>query len=152
MALYAQAYANISFPSGDECKTNLDQVKQNEEHTEITLHDANYENLSYYTKSEHESTSFREVPAIPVEEEKFLTNNTSLLQEELEQLYAKVNFSKKTSPRGKYLDSVRFSGSFDVMGKVEPAHEEAFSESFRKTPPSKPPKMFREGIFKVEVC
>ena len=130
------------------------QIKssQNEEHTEVTLHDASCENLSYYTKSEHESSSFREVPPIPVEEEEFLANNTSLSQEELEQLYAKVDFSKKTSPLGKYLDSVPFSGSFDVMGKVEPAHKEEFSQSFRKTLPHKPPKMFREGIFKVEVC
>ena len=152
MALDAQAYANISFLSVNECKTNLDQVKQNEEHTEVTLHDASYENLSYYTKSEHEPSSFREVPPIPVEEEEFLTNNTSLSQEELEQLYAKVDFSKKTSPRRKYLDSVPFSGSSHVMGKVEPAHEEEFSQSFRKTPPRKPTKMFCEGIFKVEVC
>ena len=151
MALDAQAYANISFPSENEYKTNVDQVKQNEDHTEVLLHDASYENLSYYTKSEHKSGSFREVPPIPVEEEEFLTNNTSLSQEELEQLYAKVDFSKKTSPRGKYLDSVPFSGSFDVMGIVEPAHKEEFSQSFRKTPPPKPPKMFREGVFKVEV-
>ena len=151
MALDAQAYANISFPSGSEYKTNVEQVKQNEDHTEVLLHDASYENLSYYTKSEHKSGNFREVPPIPVEEEEFLTNSTSLSQEELEQLYAKVDFSKKTSPRGKYLDSVPFSGNFDVMGKVEPAHEEKFSQTFGKTPPPKPHKMFREGVFKVEV-
>ncbi|XP_057312671.1 uncharacterized protein LOC130654151 isoform X2 [Hydractinia symbiolongicarpus] len=132
-----------------------------------------YKNLKNYQKLmenvEEDWEEFRPVPEIPYEEN-FLNNNTSLSQDELDQLYAKIDFTKKigynptdgdtpshvtdgyssdctvyTIPEknnSPETKEVRFEDAFSQQIDAVDGHEKKMKDKV---------KYFKEGVFRVEL-
>lgn len=183
----AESYANLEqIKSRGSCDENtraehLDENLANHEYVSnvnTTLDDGDddacaYENLKNYQKlmeNLEDQEEFRPVPEIPYEEN-FLNNNTSLSQDELDQLYAKIDFTKKTgyNPIDRDTPSHVTDGySSDCTVYTIPEKnnspetkevrfEDAFSQQIdavdgHKKKMKDKVKDFKEGVFRVEVC
>ena len=188
----AQSYANF-----EQIKTNVQGAskgyqnrkqeesfnqEQNNNHVIISQKEQNeschyynpswpYENLKTYQNGNIENVDepFRPVPPIPMTEDDFYNNNTSLSQEELGQLYATIDYTQKNKTRTEHIltdGNTSYQGLNSNPSDGYSSDATVYSEPEKNNVPDEVEiikvhkvterrkskrKTFTEGLFKVEV-
>ena len=158
--------------SGREMNEVFRSYERNENNVFYAV-ESPYENLKHYQGQDEIEGYHRPMPTIPINEEDFCNNNTSLSQEELDGLYASVDFTQKKSKRSPivinnnshevlktklsdgygsdatvYSEPERNNERYDLVNITPKATDVVVVQAERKRSKR---KRFTEGIFKVEV-